>query len=122
MSANNAFRAYETEVLRLLCADSFSDRALSAICEHPGPAEYEFTGGGYFVTVKAPWLPKKRSVYDAPNVVGTRGEIRCGFVVFMEENELTLECHDWGGEEIPADIRDQALSISIEPINVVDLG
>jgi len=121
MTVSSAFRHYEAEVLRLLCEDSFSDRALEAICEHPGPAEYEFTGGGYFVTVTAPWLPTNRSVHDTPNVVGLSGEIRCGFVVFIEKNELTLECHNWGGEEIPADIRDRALSISVEPINVVDL-
>lgn len=120
MSLSSAFRSYEVEVLRLLCANCFSDRMLKAICEHPGPAEYEYTGGGYFVSVRAPWLPMKRSVHDEPNVVGSSDKFRCGFVVFIENNELTLECHNWGGEEVPTDIRDRALSIAVKPINVVD--
>jgi hypothetical protein len=94
---------------------------IEAICEHPGPAEFEYTGAGYFVTVRAPWLPKSRSVHDEPNVVGSGGKIRCGFVVFVENNELTLECHNWGGDEVPKNIRDRALSIAVEPINVVGL-
>jgi hypothetical protein len=79
------------------------DSASFVSCEH--------TGVGYFLTVSHPALPHSRIVCDTPVVVGRTRGIECGFVVFLEGGELTLECHSWGDEPLPADLRERALAI-----------
>jgi hypothetical protein len=61
----------------------------------------------YFLTVRHPSLLSGRTVCDRPRLVGRSGSIACGFVVFLENGELTLECQTWGPESVPVDFRDR---------------
>jgi hypothetical protein len=54
-------------------------------------------------------------------VVGRSGEVLCGFVAFLRNRELTLECHTWGAVDVPRDFRDLDVNVTIETANVVDL-
>ena len=85
------------------------------------PERYEYTGSGYFLTVKHPGLPADRRTLSDPFVVGIAGDVRAGFVVFLGDGELTLECHTWGELDVPADFRQRQVNVSTAPTNVVDL-
>ncbi len=57
---------------------------------------YEYTGSGYFLAISHPNLPDKRIVCDEPIVMGEADNITCGFIIFIENRELVIECHSWG--------------------------
>jgi hypothetical protein len=45
-------------------------------------------------------------------VVGVGGGVLAGFVVFLQNNELTLECHGYGDVAVPPDFRDRDVQVS----------
>jgi hypothetical protein len=40
-----------------------------------------------------------------PITIGTVDDVVSGFIVFLGEHELTLECHTWGAVDVPEDFR-----------------
>jgi hypothetical protein len=58
-------------------------------------------------------LPTERAVYSEPPVVGTAEDIQAGFLVFVENGELVLECHTWGAVELPAEFRDENVKVAL---------
>ena len=75
-------------------------------------ADCDHTGVGYFLTVRDDGLPSVRIVLDEPLLMGRSNGVEVGFVVFIENHELTLECHGWG-VEVPADIREREVVLSV---------
>jgi len=100
--------------IRLLASHSLSEETLFALAAMPELHRYEHTGVGYFATIRHPGIPAQRVVCSKPIVLGESDGIRSGFVVFLENNELTLECHSWGPEEVPETYREQDVQISIQ--------
>jgi hypothetical protein len=52
-------------------------------------------------------------VLDNPSVNGKVGELLTGFVAFIENNELTLECFAYGGEIVPENFRDMGVAVFV---------
>lgn len=107
----SAFKPFEVVVLRLLAKSVLSPAQIDALIIEGDFKNYEYTGGGYFLTVKHPSLPKKRVVCSHPIIVGDVGEIHCGFVLFFEDSQLLLECHKWGPVDVPEGFRDQLVQV-----------
>ena len=63
--------------------------------------ELEFSGAGYFLTLKDPMLPKQRVVLDKPDIRGKLGGIDVGYLAFVENSELMLECYSYDQEILP---------------------
>lgn len=105
------FKNYEKKVLEILVLGKISDNNLISIVENAEFVGYEYTGSGYFFTVKHTSLPKQRIVCDKPALMGEADNIVCGFVVFLENNELTIECHSWGELEIPENFRERNVQV-----------
>lgn len=61
----------------------------------------EFSGAGYFLTIKDLMLPKHRIVLDRPNIRGKLGGIDVGYLAFVENSELMLECYSYDQEILP---------------------
>ena len=61
----------------------------------------EFSGAGYFLTIKDPMLPKHRIVLDSPNIQGKLDGIEVGYLAFVENSELMLECYSYDQELLP---------------------
>lgn len=110
-------RIFEIDVIRLLGAGILSDEQFSLLRDIAEPALYEYTGNSYFLTVRHPALPNMLRTLSTPSVIGNFGELQCGFVVFLGEHELTLECHSWGDMDVPAGFRDLTVSVSTLPTN-----
>ena len=105
------FYEFESQVLRQLVAPWLGTAAVETIERDAVLVSYEYTGCGYFLRVKHPSLSVKRIVYDKPMVVGHSGNIQSGFVVFIENGELLLECHSWGEVEVPENYRQQHVTV-----------
>jgi hypothetical protein len=69
-------------------------------------SKVEFTGAGYFLALKDPSFPKKRIVLDSPDIRGQLDGIDVGYLAFVENHELTLECYSYE-HEISAVNREQ---------------
>lgn len=61
----------------------------------------EFSGSGYFLTIKDSMLPKHRIVLNRPDIRGKLGGIDVGYVAFVENSELMLECYSYDQEILP---------------------
>ena len=44
-------------------------------------------------------------------LIGDSNGIETGFIVFIEDNQITIECHAWGDQEVPRNYRDQKIAI-----------
>jgi hypothetical protein len=66
---------------------------------------YEHSDCGYFLTVRHHNVPRNRAVCDTPIVVWHVANTDCGFIAFMENGELMLECCSFGNQSLPKDIR-----------------
>jgi len=102
---------YEKTVLDLLVSDAVSPAVLEDIKNHPHIIECYATGNGYLLTVKHTGLPLERNVYSEPMLIGQCGNIETGFIVFVENGELTIECHGWEDMIIPQDYREMDIKI-----------
>ncbi len=99
------FREFEKQVLRILVMPRLGAEAEKSIEDEAALVSYEHSGCGYFLTVRHHNVPKNRVVCDTPIVVGRVANTDCGFIAFMENGELMLECYCFGNQSLPKDIR-----------------
>ncbi len=102
---------FEKEIIRKLCNRYVSSELLDEILQGEA-SDYEYSGCGYFLYFKHEDLPIQRIVCDEPKVMGEWNKIQSGFLVFLGENELMLECHDWGGNDVPPNYRENDVLVS----------
>jgi hypothetical protein len=110
----SSFVEFEREVLRVLLRSNMRPDQIEELLATASFVSCEHTGG-YFLTVQHPALPASRVVCNEPMIEGRAKDIECGFVVFLEGGELTLECHSGGDSTLPADLRERLLAISLTP-------
>ena len=106
------FREFESQVLRMLVAPELGGSAVEAILREAKLVSYNYSGAGYFLTVKHECLPSNRMVCSKPQVVGRSGNVQTGFIAFIENGELMLECHTWGEINVPENFRDQHVLVA----------
>lgn len=104
-------RDFEPEVLKLLAATAISPEQIEEVVREGTLVSYEYTGSGYFLTLSHANLPKERIVCDRPAIKGHADGMECGFVIFIENGELTLECHTWGSIDVSKDFRDKPVRL-----------
>jgi len=106
-----ALKDFEKEVIRLLTAGVLHATVTENLLAAPQSIEYEYTGCGYFLTLFHPSLPRERIVCDKPLVLGRSGNIESGFVVFVQDHRLTLECHPYE-TDVPESFREQDVRVT----------
>ena len=106
------FKDFERAVVKTLVKSHLPVDAIDAVLDFATFVSYDYTGAGYYLTVRHPSLPSARVVCDTPLIRGTSGTIGCGFVVFLENGELTLECHNAGPQDVPEDFRERRVEIA----------
>ncbi len=105
------FKDFELKVLQTLVANKLPTEAFNEIIQNAEFVSYEYTGCGYFLTVQHFNLPVERQVCSEPIVIGEVDNIQCGFIVFLENREMTIECHSWGEIDVPENFRDKHVEI-----------
>jgi hypothetical protein len=109
-------KEFETKAIALLTVGLFSYADLSAISREAELISLEHTGAGYFLTIKHPRFRRERIVFSDPVVIGKIPGLVVGFVVFIEDAELTLECHGFGADSVPKDIRER--DVQVDPARI----
>ena len=102
---------FEKEVLRILLKPEFNHLEIEDIVSNSSISGCDFTGVGYFLELTHRLFPTERKVISKPTLIGKTGDFTVGFLLFLENNALTLECHDWGDVNPPADIRRRKICI-----------
>jgi len=100
------------QVIELLARRVLSKSLLSKIYREAKYVSLEFTGCGYFFTVSHPDLPARRIVCHEPEVWGIADGVKSGFIIFIENGELTIECYDAEDKNVLLGYRDQDVIIS----------
>lgn len=116
-----AFQPFEREAITLVARGHMSEELLNRVLSAPIATRYEYTGSGYFLTVAEPDLPLERRTLCEPPVAGVVDGVQAGFVAYIGDHELTLECHTWGEIDVPEDFRNRAVQVFAAPANFVDL-
>lgn len=105
---------YEKQIVKTLLEHAGLE-ALIEVIFNTTDEDYEYTGHGYYLTVRSPDLPAEQQVLDAPHISGHTDNVEeVGFLAFLGSNEFTLECHGYA-EGIPEDFRDRQIGIVIHP-------
>jgi hypothetical protein len=104
--------SYEQEVLKILCNDVVPNSVLHESIVNPESISYKFTGEGYYLDIKHKELPIDRIVCDKPTVIGQYQEQEIGFIVFIENGIISLECYNYSNKGIPEGIRTGSVKIS----------
>jgi len=105
------FKDFELEVVKVLTSEVLSQDLRARLIAEAQLVGLTYTGAGYFLTVQHSELPLGRTVCNGPLIIGEADGIECGFIIFLENRELTLECHGWGNS-IPDVYRELDVSIS----------
>ena len=105
-------KKYEEQVLEILTKDVLRQGLIESIKTEGTISSYETTGHGYFLTIIHKELPDNRIVCSQPLLIGESEGIQTGFVIFIQNHELTLECHGWSDVEIPRTYREQDVKIT----------
>lgn len=104
---------YETEVLRRMLILDFNESEIQNIISKSKITSYDYTGAGYFLELTNKLFPIKRKVISEPTLIGEIEDIQIGFLLFLENNTLTIECHTWGDKNPPEDIRMRIIEINV---------
>lgn len=105
------FRWFEEELIDILCKDHLSEKVRRDVKANAVFLDLDQTGVGYFLTAGHDDLPTGRIVCDTPMVHGTAAGIPVGFVIFLEDRELTIECFSYEAS-VPDDYRDRNILLS----------
>src|SRR5215831_5963374 len=88
----SVFKPFEADTLRLIGTSALGASVIESIIAEAELVSYKHSGAGYFLTVRHPSLPENRIVCSKPVVTGKHGETVGGFLAFIENGELMLEC------------------------------
>jgi len=103
---------YEIEVLKLFLNDRFNKDKLNSILNSPITG-YDYTGAGYFLELTNDLLPKGSETISEPTLLGRGDNFEVGFLIFIEDSKLILECHSWGNENPPESVREESIALKI---------
>jgi hypothetical protein len=106
-------RNFEKKVISLLASTLLSHEQINEATQNAEFIEYDYTGCGYFLTIRHQYFPAERIVFSEPTLMGEVEDTECGFVIFFSNKELTLECHSWGEKEVSEDFRDKDVQIRV---------
>ena len=109
----SVLKEYEQEVLNLLAPSALSPKQIEAVVHEGKFVSYDYSGCGYFLTLSHPNLPMERKVCDKPIVIGHAEGVDCGFIIFIQDGELTIECHSWGKIDVPDGFREMNVRVDI---------
>jgi hypothetical protein len=105
------FRDFEKQAVRMLAMPRLGSALVETVLKDSEFVALEYTGVGYFLTVRHPLLPMERAVFEEPTVVGRVEGHEGGYLVFVEKRELMLECYSTGAVEVPPDFRERRVRL-----------
>ena len=111
VSVVNSLKKFELDAINVLASRELSPSAMVALAKPVAPIHYEYTGYGYFLTIKDVRLPLEPRTLSEPPIIGMAEDVVCRFIVFLGDGKLTFECHTLGPGKVPPDFREQAVVV-----------
>ncbi|HUR30358.1 MAG TPA: hypothetical protein VMZ69_02940 [Saprospiraceae bacterium] len=108
---------FEVEVLKLMINDRLTDLKWNEFISTCSIVGYEYTGSGYILKINLGDIDMPNEVIDQPIIIGKFNQWLVGFILFIEDNFLFIECHGWGYENPPAEMREFDYQIEISNLN-----
>ena len=105
---------YEILVLELMLKNKLDKKGLVNFFDDYEIYGFEYTGSGYFLQIRAANFNFKKETINKPILISENAEFNVGFLLFLDQNEIVLECHSWGESNPPENVRDLDLEISIK--------
>jgi hypothetical protein len=107
---------YEIKVLNRMLSVEYNNQELVIILNSLITG-YDYTSAGYFLELTNDILSKDRRTISEPTLFGRADNFEVGFLIFIENSKLILECHCWGNSNLPETIRDCPIDISDLKLN-----
>lgn len=104
-------KPYEQKVIEILFTNGFPSVELAELFSSSQVVGYEYTGSGYFLKLINDKFNFKEQTLYKPTVSGKCAEFTVGFLIYLNENEIVLECHSFDEVNPPENIRDYELEI-----------
>ena len=108
---------HEKQAIRMLIGERLPKNVLEDVLGSDR-CVLDYDGHGYCVTAEDDRLPVERDVFDGPAndfLIGSSpSRLECGYVVFVMNRQLTLDCHPWG-DPLPPEFRESKVDIRLSP-------
>ena len=101
------FKDFEKEIVSVLAGSVLLDEELSRIFAEGECWLDDDHEAGYFINVRHPVIPTVRNVISEPAAQTVVGESCVGFVIFIENHELSIDASPWGEANVPSDFRER---------------
>ena len=108
---SSVLKDFELRVIEALTEGALADGLRSRLQDEASLVDLSFDGIGYHLTVHHRDLPVSREVCDYPFVFGRADGILVGFIIFLEDKELTIDCHSFTSIAFPTDFRERSVSV-----------
>jgi hypothetical protein len=105
---------FEIEVLKIMIDSRLTPDNWLDFLSNYNVSGYEYTGSGYFIKVVSKKIELKNEVISNPILIGKIGEVKIGFIIYIEDNNIIIECHSWGIENPPENIRKLNVKLFLE--------
>lgn len=111
---SDQLRDFEREALTTLLAGVFRDDVIRRIIDEGDFVSCDFSGAGYFVTLRHDLAPKNHRICGEATVNGRADGYLAGFLAILMDGEVTLECYSLEADSFPDDFRDRVVRLSSE--------
>ncbi len=108
---NSAFTDYEVEVLGILLRQSDLFQNLRCAIRKSKSIDVRYTGYGFFITATNPSFGIERRIYSDLLIQAKADGATAGFIVFLENSELTLETYPLDSIPLPSNFRERQVVI-----------
>ena len=108
------FYPFERAVLHTLLGPHLAAAEVERMLDASSLVSFEHKEAGYFLTTCHPPVPADGLTCFQPTVIGSAGDVLCGFVAYLGATKLTLECHTWGPAGVPEDFRELDVQIEVK--------
>ena len=111
---------FELEVLELMLHPHLPEKVWAELVSTYSIEGYNFTSSGYFLKVRSDNVRlskylKYNAIYK-PTVIGVGLGFEVGFILYVEESAVILECHSWSDSNPPENIRDIDIKVIIDKV------
>jgi hypothetical protein len=104
-------RDHEKRVLEILALPHLGRHELDCFLAGAETAEYEATGYGYYLTLRNSGVDVGQMTIHEPLVIGTADGISTGWLLYLDHDQIIIECHGWG-DVVPKSLRERIVGIS----------
>lgn len=104
---------YEIQVFEKMLMNKLIKADWTMFIDNYKLVSYEYTGAGYFLKIRVNSLNLKKETIQKPIVIGEYDGLMLGFILYLYQNEIVMECHSWSSDNPPENVRDQDIKIRI---------